>query len=241
MHDTLRYIAHDPVHRRYHHHDLTFGLLYAFAENFVLPISHDEVVHGKGSLLARMPGDRWRQFANLRAYLAFMWCHPGKKLLFMGSEFAQPGEWNVDGEIDWNCLDDSMHRGVQRLTRDLNRVYIGHPALHAGDCVAEGFRWIVSDDEANSVLAFLRTAPDGGACLLAVFNMTPIVRHGYRIGVPHGGRWREVVNTDADAYGGSNVGNYQSVLAEPHAMHGESASLSLTLPPLAGLLLEPAF
>ncbi|HVA56245.1 MAG TPA: 1,4-alpha-glucan branching protein GlgB [Gammaproteobacteria bacterium] len=239
MHDTLRYIARDPVYRRYHHNDLTFGLLYAFSENFVLPISHDEVVHGKGSLLGRMPGDHWQRFANLRAYLAYMWAHPGKKLLFMGCEMAQPSEWNADGELDWGLLDDSMHRGVQQLTRDLNRTYVSRPALHAGDSVADGFRWIVGDDAVNSVLAFLRSTPGGDACMLAVFNMTPVVHYGYRIGVPHDGRWREVLNTDAGVYGGSNVGNGGGLLTELQPMHGEAQSLSLTLPPMAGLLLEP--
>ncbi|HJT99286.1 MAG TPA: 1,4-alpha-glucan branching protein GlgB, partial [Rhodanobacteraceae bacterium] len=240
MHDTLRYISRDPIHRSWHHDDLTFGLLYAFSEHFILPISHDEVVHGKGSLLGRMPGDRWRRFANLRAYLAFMWAHPGKKLLFMGSEFGQPGEWNADGEIDWGCLDDEAHRGVQRLARDLNRLYVAEPALHAGDGLAEGFAWIVGDDRTNGVFAFLRRNPYDDACVLAVFNMTPIVRHGYRIGVPRGGAWRERINSDAAIYGGSNVGNGGSVLADAIAAHGHEASIALTLPPLAGLFLEPA-
>jgi len=239
MHDTLRYIARDPIHRGWHHDDLTFGLLYAFSEHFVLPISHDEVVHGKGSLLGRMPGDQWQRFANLRAYLAFMWAHPGKKLLFMGSEFGQPREWNADGEIDWGCLDDDAHRGVQRLVRDLNRLYAGAPALHAGDGLAAGFAWIVADDRANSVLAFLRRNPFGNEIALAVFNMTPVVRHGYRVGVPRAGLWRERVNTDASAYGGSNVGNGGAAHTEPIASHGQPDSLALTLPPLAGVILEP--
>ncbi|HEY0178335.1 MAG TPA: 1,4-alpha-glucan branching protein GlgB [Dokdonella sp.] len=238
MHDTLHYIARDPIHRSHHHDDLTFGLLYAFSERFVLPISHDEVVHGKGSLLGRMPGDRWQRFANLRAYLAFMWTHPGKKLLFMGSEFAQSREWNFDGELDWGCLDDPLHRGVQRLVRDLNRLYATRAALHAGDCVGDGFRWIVADDRTNSVLAFLRTVPGGGG-VLVVLNLTPVVRHGYRVGVPRGGRWREVLNSDADAYGGSNVGNGGEATAEPRPLHGQPASLALTLPPLAALAFEP--
>ncbi|MGA9422257.1 MAG: 1,4-alpha-glucan branching protein GlgB [Rhodanobacteraceae bacterium] len=240
MHDTLRYIARDPVYRRYHHSDLTFGLLYAFSEHFVLPISHDEVVHGKGSLLGRMPGDEWQRFANLRAYLAFMWAHPGKKLLFMGCEIAQPTEWNADGEIDWGLIDDPKHRGVQRLVRDLNRVYVDKPALHAGDGVAEGFRWMIGDDAGNSVFAFLRSAPAGDQCMLAVFNMTPRVLRNYRIGVPRAGRWREVLNSDAGIYGGSNVGNDGGATADTEPAHGEPGSLPLTLPPLAGLLLEPA-
>lgn len=239
LHDTLRYFAHDPVHRSHHLDDLTFGLVYAFSERFVLPISHDEVVHGKGSLLARMPGDRWQRFANLRAYLALMWTHPGKKLLFMGCEFGQPGEWNADAALDWGCLDDAAHRGVQRLVRDLNRVYAGRAALHAGDCLPGGFQWLVADDRANSVFAFLRRVPRADACVLVVLNLTPVVRHGYRIGVPHGGGWRELLNSDAHAYGGSNVGNRGGAVAQAAPMHGQPASLSLTLPPLAALLLEP--
>jgi 1,4-alpha-glucan branching enzyme len=240
MHDTLRYIALDPVYRTWHHSDLTFGLLYAFSEHFMLPISHDEVVHGKGSLLGRMPGDAWQRFANLRAYLAFMWTHPGKKLLFMGSEFGQPREWNADSEIEWACLDDASHRGVQRLVRDLNALYSGAPALHAGDSLAEGFAWVVGDDRANSIYAFLRSNPFGEEVLLAVFNMTPIVRHGYRVGVPRAGAWRERLNSDAAVYGGSNVGNGGSIESEAVPMHGHAHSIALMLPPLGGLVLEPA-
>jgi 1,4-alpha-glucan branching enzyme len=239
MHDTLRYIALDPLYRSWHHDDLTFGLLYAFSERFVLPISHDEVVHGKGSLLGRMPGDAWQRFANLRAYLAFMWMHPGKKLLFMGSELGQPGEWNADGEVDWGCLDDARHRGAQRLVRDLNGLYAGMPALHAGDCRAEGFAWVVGDDRANSVYAFLRSNPFGDEIALAVFNMTPVVRESYRVGVPRGGAWRERLNSDAAIYGGSNVGNGGAVRTDPIPMHGHAQSVALTLPPLGGLVLEP--
>jgi 1,4-alpha-glucan branching enzyme len=240
MHDTLGYIAQDPIYRSHHHDAITFGLLYAFSERFVLPISHDEVVHGKGSLLARMPGDRWQRFANLRLYLALQWTHPGKKLLFMGCEFGQPAEWNADGELDWACLDDPMHRGVQQLVRDLNRLYAAHPALHAGDCDHRGFEWVVADDRAASVYAFLRRTPDGGASALVVLNMTPVVRHGYRIGVPREGFWRELLNTDAAVYGGSNTGNAGGVAAGAPALHGRAASLSLTLPPLGALILEPA-
>ena len=240
MHDTLRYIALDPIYRGWHHGDLTFGLLYAFSEHFVLPISHDEVVHGKGSLLGRMPGDAWQRFANLRAYLAFMWMHPGKKLLFMGCELGQPGEWNADAEIDWACLDHEPHRGVQRLVRDLNALYADAPALHAGDGVAEAFAWVVGDDRANSVYAFVRSNPFGDGVALAVFNMTPVVRHGYRVGVPRGGAWRERLNSDAAIYGGSNVGNGGTLRSEAIPMHGHPQSIALTLPPLGGLVLEPA-
>jgi 1,4-alpha-glucan branching enzyme len=238
MHDTLLYMAKEPVHRRYHHSDMTFGLLYAFTENFVLPLSHDEVVHGKGSLIGKMPGDRWQRFANLRAYFGFMWGHPGKKLLFMGGEFAQEREWNHDRELDWPSIDDPMHAGVQRLVRDLNRLYISEPALHQRDCEAGGFHWAVGDDSANSVFAFLRFASDQ-APVLVVSNMTPVPRRGYRIGVPRGGAWREILNSDSAFYGGSNVGNEGRVATDPVAAHGQPHSLELVLPPLATIFLRP--
>jgi len=237
MHDTLRYVSHDPVHRRYHHDDMTFGLIYAFSERFILPLSHDEVVHGKGSLLGKMPGDRWQKFANLRAYFGFMWAHPGKKLLFMGGEFGQEREWNHDSGLDWHLLDDASHRGVHRLVRDLNHVYRGEAALHAGDCVPEGFRWIVGDDRDQSVYAFLRLSAKEPP-ILAISNFTPVPRHGHRIGVPHPGRWRELVNTDALLYGGSGMGNEGGAFARDIPAHGQPASLELTLPPLATLLLR---
>ena len=180
MHDTLRYIEHAPIHRAYHHDDITFGLLYAFSERFILPISHDEVVHGKGSLLAKMPGDTWQRFANLRAYLGFMWAHPGKKLLFMGCEIAQPREWNHDAELDWGLLGDPAHAGIQRLVRDLNRIYAAEPALHRRDAEPEGFRWLIGDDRANSVFGFVRQGREGDAPVLVVCNMTPAPRHHYR-------------------------------------------------------------
>ena len=207
MHDTLRYMEHDPIHRSYHHDDMTFGLVYAFSERFVLPLSHDEVVHGKGSLIGRMPGDRWQKFANLRAYLGFMWTHPGKKLLFMGGEIAQEREWNHDGEVDWFLLDDPDHGGMQRLVRDLNRLYRDEPALHRLDASPEGFRWIIGDDRANSVFAFLRQGEAGDPPVLVVCNMTPVPRPHYRIGVPRAGQWREIANTDSRFYGGSDMGN----------------------------------
>ena len=237
MHDTLQYIGHEPIHRAYHHDQLTFGLVYAFSERFVLPISHDEVVHGKGSLLGKMPGDRWQRFANLRAYFGFMWTHPGKKLLFMGSEIAQEREWNHDGEIDWHLLDDGAHAGIQRLVRDLNRLYAAEPSLHATDGDPSGFSWIVGDDRANSVFAFLRTSGTG-APLLVVCNMTPVPRHGYRIGVSRPGRWREVANTDSRFYGGSDLGNDGAVHAVEQPSHGLSHSVELTLPPLSTLILR---
>jgi len=236
MHDTLQYIEHDPIHRAYHHHEMTFGLLYSFSEKFILPISHDEVVHGKGSLIGKMPGDRWQKFANLRAYLGFMWSHPGKKLLFMGCEIAQEREWNHDRELDWFLLDDAAHAGVQRLVRDLNRLYRQEPALHARDCEPSGFRWLIGDDRANSVFAYLRIGADDGIPVLVVCNMTPTPRPDYRIGVPRAGAWREIMNTDSQFYGGSNVGNDGTVHAGGRASHGESQSISLTLPPLSTIM-----
>jgi 1,4-alpha-glucan branching enzyme len=227
-----------PVHRSHHHSDMTFGLLYAFQENFVLPLSHDEVVHGKGSLLGKMPGDRWQKFANLRAYLAFMWMHPGKKLLFMGGEFGQEREWNHDQSLDWHLMAEAEHRGVQSLVRDLNALYRATPALHQLDCEADGFEWVVSDDAGQSVLAFLRKARDGSPPVLVVCNFTPIVRHAYRVGVPAAGTWRELLNSDAAGYGGSNRGNGGAIESKPVALHGRPASLELTLPPLATIVLS---
>lgn len=237
MHDTLRYMAHEPVHRAYHHDDMTFGLVYAYSEHFVLPLSHDEVVHGKGSLLNKMPGWHGDKLANLRAYYGFMWSHPGKKLLFMGGELAQRSEWNHDATLPWAQLDDTGHRGVQRLVADLNHLYAALPALHALDCDPDGFRWVVGDDRGNSVLAYLRS--DRRQWVLAVCNFTPVVREGYRIGVPAAGRWRECLNTDAATYGGGNQGNAGGVHAEPIAAHGMAHSLVLRLPPLTTLLLTP--
>ncbi len=239
MHDTLRYMANDPIHRAYHHDDLTFGLLYAFSERFVLPLSHDEVVHGKRSLLGRMPGDRWQKFANLRAYFGFMWAHPGKKLLFMGDEIAQEREWNHDGEVDWFLLSDPNHAGIQRLVRDLNGLYQREPALHVRDSRPEGFRWIIGDDRANSVFAFLRQGAADDRPILVVSNMTPVPRWNYRIGVPQAGLWREIANTDSRFYGGSDVGNSGTVGTAMVPMHGETQSLELTLPPLATIMLSP--
>ena len=238
MHDTLRYISHDPIHRRHHHENLTFGLLYAFSENFILPISHDEVVHGKRSLLGRMPGDRWQRFANLRAYLGFMWGHPGKKLLFMGSEFGQEGEWNHDVGLDWDLVQNADHRGVQQLIRDLNKVYRELPALHERDCETSGFQWLVSDDRDNSVIAWARRGADERSLAVVVSNFTPVPRIGYRFGVPEPGEYREMINTDAAIYAGSNMGNAGGVRAEPLSSHNQPFSISLVLPPLATLILE---
>ena len=230
MHDTLRYMAREPVHRRHHHHDLTFGLTYAFSENFVLPISHDEVVHGKGSMLTRMSGDDWQQFANLRAYYGLMWGYPGKKLLFMGQEFAQRREWSEERGLDWDLRHSHAHEGVRKLVRDLNRLYREKPALHTRDCEAEGFEWLIVDDAANSVFAWLRKGP-GAAPIAVICNMTPIARAPYRVPLPHDGRWREVLNTDAHDYWGSGLGNLGGVTAK------DGAAL-VTLPPLATVMLE---
>ncbi len=240
MHDTLRYFSKNPVHRSYHHNDLTFGLLYAFHENFVLPLSHDEVVHGKGSLVRRMPGDRWQQLANLRAYFAFMWTHPGKKLLFMGGEFAQNDEWDHDNSLDWHLLQYPEHQGVQAIVRDLNRLYRSSPSLYRLDHAAEGFSWVDCSNHDQSVLAFLRKSPKDGHDTLVVGNFTPLVRRDYRIGVPAPGYYREVLNTDSELYGGSNVGNAGLVLAEDIPSHGLSHSILIALPPLATLIFQKA-
>jgi 1,4-alpha-glucan branching enzyme len=238
MHDTLRFMSMDPVHRRYQHHDLTFGLLYAFTENFILPLSHDEVVHGKGSLLGKMPGDRWQRFANLRAYYGFMWGHPGKKLLFMGGEIAQEREWNHDVSLDWHLLDDPLHRGVHSLVRDLNRLHRELPALHQRDAEPSGFQWLVADDAENSVIAWARRGDDEGTLVVVVSNFTPVPRLNYRIGVPLPGFYREALNTDSQIYGGSDVGNLGGVASKALPSHGQPCSLSLTLPPLATVILE---
>ena len=240
MHDTLRYMGRDPLYRRHHHNDMTFGLIYAFSEKFILPISHDEVVHGKGSLLNKMPGsDLAQRLANLRAYLGFMWTHPGKKLLFMGCEIAQPAEWNHDASPDWDLLDQPAHRGVQRLVRDLNRLYCSEPALHRKDCSADGFSWVVGDDNSNSVFAFLRKGGEGDAALLAVLNMTPVPREGYRVGVPTASAWREILNTDAAVYGGGGMGNGERIGVDAQPAHDMRQSLALRLPPLSALILKP--
>jgi 1,4-alpha-glucan branching enzyme len=238
MNDTLDYMKRDPVHRRWHHERLTFGLLYAFSENFILPLSHDEVVHGKGSIVGKMPGDSWRKFATARAYYAFMWAHPGKKLLFMGQEFGQTGEWNFDTGLDWPLLDHAPHRGMHALVRDLNRLYRTIPALHRRDCEADGFRWIVVDDAVQSVVAWLRFGAPGDRPVAAVANFTPVPRDRYRIGLPMAGRWREILNSDATPYGGSGVGNLGAVTATDRPAHGLPASAEITLPPLSTILLE---
>ena len=237
MHDTLAYFQRDPIHRRWHQHDLTFRMVYAFTENFELPLSHDEVVHGKGSLLGRMPGDDWQRFANLRLLLGTMFGQPGKKLLFMGTELAQQREWDHDSELDWWLLDQPAHAGVQRLVADLNALYRDTPALHERDCDPDGFQWLVADAAEDSVLAYLRRgapAEDGSVDrVLVVANHTPSPRTNYRIGVPCAGRWEEVLNSDAEVYGGSGWGNLGGVEATPVPAHGHPYSVNLTLPPLA--------
>jgi len=238
MHDTLDYFHHDPIHRRYHHSELTFGLIYAWSENFVLPLSHDEVVHGKGSLLNKMPGDRWQQLANLRALYSWMWAHPGKQLLFMGAELAPEREWNYEQELDWWILDHwDAHRGVRDLLRALNHAYADLPALWERDETPEGFEWIDADDSDQSVISFLRRRGDGryDGSVVCVANLTPVPRYDYRIGLPCGGRWREVLNSDATEWGGSGVGNMGGVDAEEEPWHGRPYSARLTLPPLGVL------
>jgi 1,4-alpha-glucan branching enzyme len=230
MHDTLQYMARDPVHRKFHHNEITFGLVYAFSENFVLPLSHDEVVHGKGSLLAKMSGDDWQKFANLRAYYGLMWGYPGKKLLFMGQEFAQRREWSEERSLDWELVEAPAHAGVQRLVRDLNRIYREKPSLHARDCESEGFEWLVVDDAAASVFAWLRKAP-GQPPIAVVANMTPQLHDSYRLPLPFAGSWREVINSDAEIYGGSGKGNMGSIMAK------DGAALAV-LPPLATVMFE---
>jgi 1,4-alpha-glucan branching enzyme len=240
MHDTLEYFSRDPIHRQHHHGEITFSLVYAFNENFVLPLSHDEVVHGKGSLLGKMPGDTWQRFANLRTYYGFMFGHPGKKLLFMGCEFAQVAEWNHDQSLDWHLLDEPLHRGMQSLVRDLNKLYANTPALYQRDFTPDGFEWLDHHDAQHSVLSFLRRANDGGF-IIVVCNLTPTVRPGWRIGVPEPGRYREVLNTDAAAYGGSNTGTpFGEATSEATPWNGRNQSVLLTLPPLATVFIALA-
>ena len=238
MHDTLSYLAHDPIHRSHHHDELTFRSVYAGTERFVLPLSHDEVVHGKGSLLSRMWGDSWQSFANLRLLYTYMFTAPGKKLLFMGGEFAQPGEWRHDASLDWRLLDDPAHRGVRELVSDLVTAYRSDPALHRGDHDADGFAWVGADDGSLSVLSYLRRDPVSGATALVVLNCTPVPRYGYRVAVPRVGYWRELINSDALQYGGTGVGNLGGLWTRPASDSTSDVALSLSLPPLGGLVLE---
>jgi 1,4-alpha-glucan branching enzyme len=239
MHDTLLYFQKDPVYRRFHHHTLTFSLMYAFSENFVLPLSHDEVVHGKRSLLDKMPGDRWQKFANLRSLYAYMWAHPGKKLLFMGGELGEWEEWNYDGSLHWNLLEYAEHQGVQSLIRDLNHTYRAQPALYEVDFDPRGFRWLEANDAANNVLAFARVDDLGESPVVCVLNLSPVPRYEYRVGMPKCCRWRELLNTDSAFYGGSGVGNLGGVEAEPVPWHDQPFSAQLTLPPLGAVWLVP--
>ena len=238
MHDSLQYMQEDPMYRSYHHNDITFSFFYAFSENFLLPISHDEVVHGKGSLLHKMPGDQWQKLANVRAYLSFMWAHPGKQLLFMGSEFGQPSEWSEDRGLDWWILDQPIHQGLQKLVGELNRAYVATPALWEQDNAAAGFEWLDGGNATQNVLAFVRWSHSGSP-LVGIFNFSGNPVGPYRVGLPSGGTWDEVINTDATEFGGSGVGNYGAVEARDEPFQGRPASVELTLPPLAGLWLAP--
>jgi 1,4-alpha-glucan branching enzyme len=240
MHDTLDYFAQDPIHRKYHHDRITFSIWYAFAENFALPLSHDEVVHGKGSLVGRMPGDTWQQFANLRALYGYMWAHPGKKLLFMGGEFGQRREWAHEEALEWWVLQYPEHAGLQRWVADLNRVYRVEPALYEVDFDQSGFEWIDCHDAQAGVISFLRKSRDGRGTILAVCNLTPVPRTNHVLGVPAAGYWKELLNSDATLYGGSGIGNYGGVESAPVPAHGRFHSLTLALPPLATLLFKHA-
>jgi 1,4-alpha-glucan branching enzyme len=239
MNDILEYVHADPIHRRYHHQHLTFSLLYAFTENFILPFSHDEVVHGKGSMFGKIPGDDWQKAATLRALYGFMYVHPGKKLMFMGCEFGQGREWNHDRSLDWHLLDQPLHGGLQQYVKDLNRIYATEPALHELDYEGHGFQWIDCNDSDNSVVSLIRRSKDGKGIVLAILNFTPVPREGYRIGVPIDGLYIELLNSDAAVYGGGNLGNLGVVFTESIASHGHPDSLRLTLPPLGCLLLKP--
>ncbi|MDN5934846.1 MAG: alpha amylase C-terminal domain-containing protein, partial [Nitrosospira sp.] len=238
MSDTLSYMRNDPIHRRFHHDQLTFGQLYAYTENFVLPLSHDEVVHGKGSLLGKMPGYAWQQFANLRLLLTYQMTYPGGKLNFMGNEFAQGREWNSGRELDWDQLKYEQHRGVQATLRDLNHLYSGTPALHQLGFLPEGFAWVDCHDADNSIISYLRRADDGSFALI-ILNFTPVPRMGYRIGVPGGGSYHETFNSDSSHYGGGNLGNMGHIDATGKPWMGLPDSIVITLPPLAGLILQP--
>jgi 1,4-alpha-glucan branching enzyme len=238
MHDTLRYMALDPIHRKYHHNDLTFRMLYAFHENFVLPLSHDEVVYGKGSLLGKMPGDAWQKFANLRALFGYMYAQAAKKLLFMGGEFGQWGEWAHDGSLEWHLLQFAPHAGLQKWVADLNRLYRSEPALHERDLDPSGFEWIDCSDAASSVISLLRRGKTSADIVLVACNFTPVPRPNYQVGAPRGGFWRELANSDAVEYGGGGWGNFGGVEAAPLPLHGRPYSLTLTLPPLAVVFLK---
>ncbi|MCB0167762.1 MAG: 1,4-alpha-glucan branching protein GlgB, partial [Anaerolineae bacterium] len=238
MHDSLSYMSKEPIYRSFHHHNMTFSLIYAFNENFILPLSHDEVVHGKGSLINKMSGDEWQKFANLRAYLGFMWGHPGKKLLFMGCEFGQWAEWNYDTGLQWQSLESPNHQGLKTYVADLNNVYKNEPALHENDFAQAGFEWIDANDSQNSVLSFMRKAKNSQEFVVVISNFTPVPRKNYRTGVPQAGYYRELLNSDAEIYWGSNMGNYGGLSTEAVACHGYDYSLLITLPPLATVMFK---
>jgi 1,4-alpha-glucan branching enzyme len=232
MHDTLKYFNYDPIYRKYHHNEITFRSLYAFSENFVMPLSHDEVVHGKGSLIGKMPGDDWQKFANLRLLLGYMYGQPGKKMLFMGDEIGQWSEWNHNSSLDWHLLEYDRHKGLHKWVEDINRTYRNEPALHQ-DTEPAGFEWIDGNDADSSIISFLRKGSKPGETILIICNFTPISRVGYRVGVPAGGYWKEILNSDGKEYSGSGAGNTGGVLADPLPEHGRNFSLNLVLPPLA--------
>jgi 1,4-alpha-glucan branching enzyme len=238
MHDTLRYLSHDPIHRQYHHNELLFRMMYAFTENYTLPLSHDEVVHGKGSLLAKMPGDDWQKFANLRLLFGYMFAQPGKKLLFMGSEWGQGREWNHDDSLAWHQLEHPAHAGIQQWVADLNRLYRTEPALHTRDCNPRGFEWIDCNDSAASIISFLRKSASSDETILVLCNCTPVARSDYQVGVPFGGLWQEVLNSDAPLYGGSGAVNGSGRNAGPTPWHGQPYSLTLAVPPLGVVFLK---
>jgi len=240
MNDTLRYIRRDPIHRAHHHHEITFSLIYAFSENFTLPFSHDEVVHGKGSLLNQMPGDLWQKFANLRLLYSYMWTHPGKKLLFMGNDFGQWNEWNHDTQLQWDLLQFDTHQGLKKLVADLNQIYRREPALHEVDFDGAGFEWIDCENGNDSVLAYARRAKNPEDFVVVCCNFTPTVRYDHRIGVPRGGSYQEIFNSDSQYYGGTNVGNMPTMVTEQVASHGREHSLRVTLPPLAAIIFKPS-
>jgi 1,4-alpha-glucan branching enzyme len=229
----------EPVHRKYHHDELTFSLVYAFTENFMLPFSHDEVVHEKGSMLSKMPGDTWQKFANLRLLYTYMWAHPGKKLLFMGSEFGQWTEWNCNEPLRWDLLEEANHRGLQKLVSDLNHIYQSHSELYFSDFETDGFTWLDCDDRENSLLSFMRTDKRTNEFVIVICNFTPIVRAKHRVGVPNPGRYSELINSDSEYYGGSNVGNGLGLNSDPIPCNDQPHSVEITLPPLAGLILKP--
>ena len=238
MHDTLQYMSKEPVHRKYHHNELTFRMIYAWHENFVLPLSHDEVVHGKGSLLGKMPGDLWQKFANLRLLFTYMYAQPAKKLLFMGGEFGQWGEWSHDSSLEWHLLRHESHRGIQKLMSDLNRIYRNERALYELDCDPAGFEWIDGSDSQQSMLSFMRKSQGGNEIIVAVFNFTPVPRHNYRVGLPRAGHWKEILNSDSESYGGAGFGNMGGADAEPVIAHGRPHSLNLIVPPLGAVFFK---